>query len=133
MAYLTKRFQEIVRKHGGFKKKKNLSRAAITNGLCQKCGILRHYINDSLIHMKQYKDLVKDGGNKDKSMDQVPIKKCRKGAADYVMKKVFTTLVNYLSESEEYEHLEDAFLMLVKEDDHIFNQIFTLMMNKRKS
>lgn len=37
MAYLTKRFQKIVRKHEGFRKGGNLLRTENSSGICYKC------------------------------------------------------------------------------------------------
>ena len=46
MTYMTKRFQKIIKKHGGFKKKGTTSRVATTNDLCHKCGKLGHFMRD---------------------------------------------------------------------------------------
>lgn len=61
MAYLTQRFQEIVRKHGDFTKKGNLDMVVNSN--------------------------VKYGGDKDKRKDQVRDKSSRKAVVDYGVKK----------------------------------------------
>lgn len=47
------------------------------------------------------------------------------------MKKVLAVWENSSSESEKFEHTEDASLMAVKEDDKIFNQIFRFMVNSK--
>lgn len=43
MAYVTRRFQKMVRS-GGFQNKENSSKDFRGNGLCHKCGKLDHYI-----------------------------------------------------------------------------------------
>lgn len=40
MAYITKKFQKIIKKHGAFQKKSSTKRTAIANDLCHKCGSL---------------------------------------------------------------------------------------------
>lgn len=40
MAYITRRFQKIIKKHEGFQKKFSSSREANANDLCHKCGNL---------------------------------------------------------------------------------------------
>jgi len=60
MAYLTKRFQKIVRKYGGFRKEGNPFRTASASDLCHKCGNAGHFIRDCpmlKLKTKSIKDL----------------------------------------------------------------------------
>ncbi|KAL3331992.1 hypothetical protein AABB24_032555 [Solanum stoloniferum] len=84
MAYITRRFQKIVRKHGGFRKGGISGRAAIANDLCQKCGKPGHFIRDCPMTKAEN---TRPGGDKDMRRDLIPDKKGRRAAADYVVKK----------------------------------------------
>lgn len=46
MAYVTNRFQNIIKKHGGFHKKASTSRTATKNNLCHKCRKHGHFLRD---------------------------------------------------------------------------------------
>jgi len=46
LAYLTRRFQKIIKKHGGFQKKGSTNRVANANDLCHKCGKPGHFTRD---------------------------------------------------------------------------------------
>jgi len=46
MTYLTRRFQKIIKKHGGFQKKETTGKMTIANYLCHKCGKPGHFIRD---------------------------------------------------------------------------------------
>lgn len=48
MAYLTKRFQKIIIKHGGFQKKGTTRRMATTNDLCHRCGKPGHFMRETV-------------------------------------------------------------------------------------
>ncbi|KAH0633286.1 hypothetical protein KY284_036072 [Solanum tuberosum] len=87
MAYLTKRFQKIVRKHGGFRKGGNPLRAATAGDLCHKCGKAGHFIRDCPMLKVENKEYQRPGGEKDRRRDLVPQKNARKAATDYVVKK----------------------------------------------
>lgn len=44
MAYITKRFQKFVRKHGGFRKGGNISRTSNSSDIYHKCGKVGHFM-----------------------------------------------------------------------------------------
>jgi len=46
MAYVTRRFQKIIKKHGGFQKKTSASKITTANDLCHKCGKPGHFMRD---------------------------------------------------------------------------------------
>ncbi|KAK4721295.1 hypothetical protein R3W88_011528 [Solanum pinnatisectum] len=101
-SYLTRRFQKLVRKNGGFRKTVNSNRTANAN-------------------------YVKIGGEKDKRSDLVPEKSGRKPVAYYVVKKALEVWGDTSSDLEESEHPEDASMLPVKDDDVIFDEIFAFM------
>lgn len=87
MAYLTRRFQKFVRKHGGFKKKRYPSRATASNDPSHKCGKLGHFIRDCPMHKIDHKDNAMHRGTKDNSRDPILNNKSRKAAIDYGIKE----------------------------------------------
>ena len=56
MAYLTKRFQKIVRKNKGFRKRRNFPRAATANNTCHKCEKTGYFIRDCPLLMSENKE-----------------------------------------------------------------------------
>ena len=44
--YVTKRFQKIIKKHGGFKKKASTNRTATANDICHKCSKPGNFMRD---------------------------------------------------------------------------------------
>ncbi|KAH0692922.1 hypothetical protein KY290_021079 [Solanum tuberosum] len=46
MAYVTRRFQKIIKKHRGFQKKGSNSRTTNAKDLCHKCGKPGHFMRD---------------------------------------------------------------------------------------
>ncbi|XP_049364246.1 uncharacterized protein LOC125829001 [Solanum verrucosum] len=127
MAYLTKRFQKIVRKHGGFKRRGNLPRVATTNDLYHKCGKAGHFIRDCPILKAENKEYQRPGGEKDKIRDLVPKENARKATTDYVVKKALVVWEDFSSESEESECPDDASMLVVQDDTNIFDGMFALM------
>ncbi|KAH0751737.1 hypothetical protein KY285_004885 [Solanum tuberosum] len=102
MAYLTKRFQNIVRKHG-------------------------HFIRDYPVFKAETKEYQRPGVEKEKKWDLVPEKNARKVAADYVVKKALVVWGDSSSESGESECLDDASMLAVQDDTNIFDGMFALM------
>ncbi|KAH0645174.1 hypothetical protein KY284_033058 [Solanum tuberosum] len=127
MAYLTKRFQKIVRKHGGFKRRGNLPRVATTSDLCHKCGKTGHFIKDCPILKAENKEYQRPAGEKGKRRDLVLEKNARKAAADYVVKKALVVWKDSSSESEESKCPDDASMLVAQDDANIFDGMFALM------
>ncbi|XP_070016969.1 uncharacterized protein [Nicotiana sylvestris] len=68
MAYLTKRFQKMVRRNGGIPKRGNSSKAR-NNNLCHRCRKLGHFIKECpLLKQEQYKK------NPDKAVKREPVR-----------------------------------------------------------
>ncbi|XP_049381315.1 uncharacterized protein LOC125845854 [Solanum stenotomum] len=57
----------------------------------------------------------------------VPEKKARKAAIDYVVKKAFAVWEDSSNESKESECPEDASMLAIKDDENVFNGMFTFM------
>ena len=57
MTYLTKRFQQRVKKHKGFLKKGNSDRTKNENDLDYKCGNHGHFMKDSQSHKHECQDI----------------------------------------------------------------------------
>ncbi|XP_055835086.1 uncharacterized protein LOC129903561 [Solanum dulcamara] len=104
MAYLTRRFQKIVRKHGGFMKKENSSKSANVTDLYHKCAKSGHFIRDFPMHKQDYKDYVKSG-----------------------VKRALAIWGKSSSDSEESEHPEDASMLSIKDDEDVFDFMFAFM------
>ncbi|KAH0682508.1 hypothetical protein KY290_023330 [Solanum tuberosum] len=127
MAYLTKRFQKIVRKHGGFRKGGNPSRVATVSDLCHKCGKVGHFIRDCLMLKAETKEYKRPVGEKDKRRDLVPEKNARKFVANYVVKKALAVWGDSSSESGELECPDDVSILVVQVDAKIFDGLLALM------
>ncbi|KAH0698112.1 uncharacterized protein [Solanum tuberosum] len=95
MAYVTKRFQKIIKKHDVFQKKASTSRAANTNELCHKCGKPGHFIRDCPSQKQEIQDF------RPRKKDLVPDNARRKAHADQLVRKAFDVWGNDSSESEE--------------------------------
>ncbi|KAK4729569.1 hypothetical protein R3W88_022557 [Solanum pinnatisectum] len=108
MAYLTRRFKKIAKKHGGFQKKGTTSKTANANNLCHN---QKHEVQDF----------------KPRQRDQILDHTRRKANADQVVKKAFAVWGNASSDSEEEENHEDVSMMAVNDDEIVFNSIFSLM------
>ncbi|XP_049358857.1 uncharacterized protein LOC125823532 [Solanum verrucosum] len=125
MAYLTKRFQKIVRKYRGFRKGGNPHRAASASDLCHKqCGKAGHFIRDCPILKAKSKEYQRPGGEKDKRRDLVPEKNARKATADYFVKKA---LAAWGDSSSESECPDDASMLAAQDDANVFDGLFALM------
>ncbi|KAK4731298.1 hypothetical protein R3W88_024286 [Solanum pinnatisectum] len=108
MAYLTSRFLKIVRKHRGFRKGEISGRTATPNDLCHK----------------YYPRLA---GDKDKRRDLISDRMGRRVFADYVVKKALAVWGYSSSDLDQLEHPEDVSMLTVKDDENVFNTMFTLM------
>lgn len=83
MDYLTRRFQNIVKKQRGFQNKGTTSKTKNANDLCHKCGKLRNFMRDCQSHKHEVQDL------KPQRNDQIPNHTKRKANAYQVVMKDF--------------------------------------------
>ncbi|XP_070010931.1 uncharacterized protein [Nicotiana sylvestris] len=110
MAYLTKRFQKMVRRNGGIPKWGSSSKTR-NNDLCHRCGKSGHFIkNCPLAKQKQYKQ----NPNKAGKRNLVPDKRFnRKSVADNIVKQALAALGDSSSESERESDSENSSMMAV--------------------
>ncbi|XP_049399696.1 uncharacterized protein LOC125863713 [Solanum stenotomum] len=122
MAYVTKRFQKIIKKHDVFQKKASTSRATNANDLYHKCGKPGHFMRDCPSQKQETQNF------RPRKKDLVPDSARRKAHADQLVRKAFAVWGNDSSESEEdVESYEDVSMMAIKDDENVFNSIFSLM------
>ncbi|XP_070054528.1 uncharacterized protein [Nicotiana tomentosiformis] len=98
MAYLTKRFQKMVRRNGGIPKGGSSSKPKGYD-LCHKCGKPGYFIKDCpLLKQDQYKHSTDKAAKRNSVPD-----KCfkRKNASDNVVKQALAAWGDSSSESEE--------------------------------
>ncbi|XP_070017138.1 uncharacterized protein [Nicotiana sylvestris] len=111
MAYLTKRFQKMVRRNCGIPKRGSSSKVR-NNDLCHRCGKTRHFIkNCPLAKQEQYKQ------NADKAAKRnlVPDKRFnRKSAADNIVKQALAAWGDSSSESEREPDEENSSMIAVE-------------------
>ncbi|XP_070035649.1 uncharacterized protein [Nicotiana tomentosiformis] len=124
MAYLTKRFQKMVRKNGGIPKRGSSSKPRGYD-LCHKCGKPGHFIKDCpILKQDQYKH------NTDKAVkrNQVPDKKFkRKDTDDSVVKQALAAWGDSSSESGDDDDQGDSSMMAVESEAAEYDFIFALM------
>ncbi|XP_070025553.1 uncharacterized protein [Nicotiana sylvestris] len=113
MAYLTKRFQKMVRKNGGMLKRGSSSKSKNYN-LCHKCGKPGHFIKDCPL-MKQ--EFSKYNPEKAAKRNPVPDKDFkRKRFADNVVKQALAVWGDSSSESEDETDDGDSSMMTVESE-----------------
>ncbi|XP_070017567.1 uncharacterized protein [Nicotiana sylvestris] len=124
MAYLTRRFQKMVRKNGGISKRGSSSKLK-NYDLCHKCGKPGHFIKDCSL-LKQ--DHFKHNSEKVSKRNLVP-DKCfkRKNVVDIIVKQALTTWADSSSESEEEGDVRDNSMMAVESETNEYDSIFALM------
>nr|XP_033517713.1 uncharacterized protein LOC117281984 [Nicotiana tomentosiformis] len=124
MAYLTIRFQKMVRRNGGIPKRGSSSKPK-NYDLCHKCGKPGHFIKDCpLLKQEHFKH------NSDKAAKRNPVPdKCfkRKNTAHNVVKQAFAAWRDFSGESEEENDAADSSMMAVKNEANEYDSIFTLM------
>ncbi|XP_070023077.1 uncharacterized protein [Nicotiana sylvestris] len=96
MAYLTRRFQKMVRRNGGIPKRGSSSKPK-SYDLCHKCGKPGHFVKDCpLLKQDQYKN----NSNKAAKRNPVPDRRFnRKNAADNVVRQALAAWGDLSSES----------------------------------
>ncbi|XP_070013569.1 uncharacterized protein [Nicotiana sylvestris] len=124
MAYLTKRFQKIVRRNGGILKKGNSSRPK-NYDLCNKCGKPGHFIKAFPLMKQEHPKYILD---KAANRNLVPNKHFkRKRSADNVVKQALAAWGDSSSESEEETDVVDSSMMAVESEENEYDSIFALM------
>ena len=129
MAYLIKRFQKIVRKNTGFRKGANVPRTATQNDTCFKCGKATHFIREFPLLKVESKEYQKPRGDKEKRRDLVLNKNDQRVVADYVVKKALAAWGDSSCDSEDSDEPNDASMMVVHDEDNIFNEMFAFMLS----
>ncbi|KAH0661421.1 hypothetical protein KY284_026352 [Solanum tuberosum] len=122
MAYVTRRFHKIIKKHGCFQKKTSASRTATANDLCHKCGKPGHFMRDCPSQKQETHD------TRPRKRDLVPDHARMKAHVDQLVRKAFVVWGDDSSKSEEdAESYEDVSMMAIENDENVFNSIFSLM------
>ncbi|XP_070049622.1 uncharacterized protein [Nicotiana tomentosiformis] len=123
MAYLTKRFQKMVRRNGGIPKRGSYTKPRGYD-LYHKCGKLGHFIKDCpLLKQDQYKH------NTDKAVKRNPVPNKRfkrKDVTDIVVKQALTAWGDSSSESGEDDEQSDTSMMAVESEAAEYDTIFAL-------
>ncbi|XP_070019576.1 uncharacterized protein [Nicotiana sylvestris] len=124
MAYLTKRFQKMVRRNGEMLKRDSSNRPRNCD-LCYKCGKHGHFMKDSPL-LKQ--ELFKNHHEKIAKTDPVPVKDFkRKRSADNMMRQALAAWGDSSSESEDEHDTGDSSMMVVEGEKIGHNSTFALM------
>ncbi|XP_070043828.1 uncharacterized protein [Nicotiana tomentosiformis] len=124
MAYVTKRFQKMVRRNRGIPKKGSSNKPRVYD-LCHKCGKLGHFIKDCpLLKQDQYKH------NTDKAAKRNPVpdkRFKRKDIAENVVKQALAAWGDSSSESREDDEQSDTSMMAIESEAAEYDSIFALM------
>ncbi|XP_070031584.1 uncharacterized protein [Nicotiana tomentosiformis] len=124
MAYLTRRFQKMVRRNGSIPKRGSSSKPK-NYDLCHKCGKPGHFIKKCPL-LKQ--DLYKNNFDKAAKRNPVPDKRFkRKNAADNVVKQALAAWGDSSSESKEENDCGDSSMMVAESETTEYDSIFALM------
>lgn len=90
-AYVSKRFLKVIRKNIGFQRRRDLSRSANGNYLCQKYGKPSHLIKDYPMQKMEHKKYDRGGFDKGKQKYWVPDKSRKRVVTNYVVKQALDT------------------------------------------
>ncbi|XP_070054811.1 uncharacterized protein [Nicotiana tomentosiformis] len=124
MAYLTKRFQKMVRRNGSIPIRGSFSRPKGYD-FCHKCGKPEHFIKDCPLHKQdQYKHNI----DKTTKRNPVPDRRFkRKNVADNVVKQALAAWGDYSNESGKDEEQGDTSMMVIESEVAEYDSIFALM------
>ncbi|XP_075109223.1 uncharacterized protein LOC142181012 [Nicotiana tabacum] len=124
MAYLTRRFQKMVRRNGGIPKRGSSSKPK-NYDLYHKYRKSGHFIKDFPL-LKQEQSI--HNSDKEAKRNLVPDKYFkRNNAADNVVKQTLTALGDSSSESEEDDDAGDSSMMAFENEANEYDPIFALM------
>ncbi|XP_070044871.1 uncharacterized protein [Nicotiana tomentosiformis] len=124
IAYLTRRFQKMVRMNEGIPKRGSSSKPK-NYDLCHKYGKLGHFIKDSPLLKQEH---FKHNSDKAAKRNPVPDKRFkRKNTANNVMKKALAAWGDSFSESEEENDAGDSSMLAVESEANEYDSIFALM------
>ncbi|XP_070002542.1 uncharacterized protein [Nicotiana sylvestris] len=111
IAYLTKRFQKMVRRNGGILKRGNSSKPK-NYDLCHKCGKPGHFIKDCPLLKQEHSKYNPKKAAKRNSVPDKDFK--RKGSADNVVKQALAAWGDSSSEFEDETDVGDSSMMAVE-------------------
>ncbi|XP_070017440.1 intracellular protein transport protein USO1-like [Nicotiana sylvestris] len=124
MAYITKRFQKMVRRNGGILKSGNSSKLK-NYDLCHKCGKPRHFIKYCPLLKQEHSKY-----NPEKAAKRNPILDKhfkRKRSTDNMVKQALAAWRDSSSESEDETDAGDNSMMAVESEKNEYNSIFALI------
>ncbi|XP_070029856.1 uncharacterized protein [Nicotiana sylvestris] len=124
MAYLTKRFQNMVRRNGGLLKRGNCSKPK-NYDLYHKCGKSGHFIKDCPLLKQEHS---KHNPKKAAKRNPIPDKHFkRKRSADNVVKQALVAWGDSSNESKDEIDASDSSMMAVESEENEYDSIFALM------
>ncbi|XP_070023136.1 uncharacterized protein [Nicotiana sylvestris] len=124
MAYLTKRFQKMVRRNGE-KLKRDGSNRPKNCDLCYKCGKPRHFMKDCPLLKQEFS---KNYHEKITKTNSIPFKDFkRKRSADNMMRQALAAWGGSSSESKDELDTGDSSMMEVEGEEIGYDSTFTLM------
>ncbi|XP_060178250.1 uncharacterized protein LOC132608205 [Lycium barbarum] len=135
MAYLTRRFQKMVRKYGGFQRKGNTSKISKGNDRCHKCGKPGHFIKECPLHKQDYyKNTLKKQQRGtcfliENSKEEKQLTTWCRAVHAYKTTRCNTLAawIDPSSESEDEDDQGDASIMAVDDGPSKYESIFALM------
>ncbi|XP_070029098.1 uncharacterized protein [Nicotiana sylvestris] len=124
MAYLTKRFQKMVRRNGEILKRDSANRPK-NYDLCYKCGKPENFMKDYHLTKQEFS---KNYHEKTAKKNPVPFKDFkRKRSADNTMRQALTAWGDSSSESEDDPDAGDSSMMAIEGKEIEYDSTFALM------
>ncbi|XP_069153766.1 uncharacterized protein [Solanum lycopersicum] len=127
MAYLISRFQKIVKKNKIYKRGTNGTRNAAQGDTCYKFGKSGHFIRECPLLKNENREHKKHRSDKENRRDLVLGNRDCKAAADMVVKKALVAWGDSSSDSEDPDEPKDVSMVVVHEEETVFNEMFVLM------
>lgn len=75
----------------------------------------------------EYKDYAKSGNDKGKQKDWVPVESKRRVSANHIAKQALASWEDSSSASDKSEHPKDVSMMVVDDNDNVFNLLIAIM------